>query len=123
MPHGLTLDIDGNIWLTDVGTHQVYKYNFRTHPNETILTLGEKLVKGSDKSHFCKPTKVAISNRTRDIYVADGYCNSRIIRFDKDGNYIREYTDPDKSLQIAHSIAIIEKLNLICTVSREDGRY
>ena len=80
MPHGLTVDVDGGyVWLSDVGAHQVYKYNFNSTKNDgPLLTLGEKFVNGNDKTHFCKPTTIAISNINKDIFVADGYCNERI---------------------------------------------
>jgi len=35
------------------------------------LVLGEKLVPGSDDTHFCKPTDVAVANNG-DFFVADG---------------------------------------------------
>ena len=49
------------------------------------LVLGVKFESGSDKDHFCKPTDVAVSEKTGDIFVADGYCNSRILKFYPDG--------------------------------------
>lgn len=41
MPHGITIDNKGNVWVTDVALHQVFKFTpeNRTHP---ALTLGEK---------------------------------------------------------------------------------
>jgi hypothetical protein len=120
MPHGVTLDYEGNLWLTDVATHQVYKYNLEN--NEPSLVLGEKFVFGKGNGHFCKPTDVAISWKNGDIFVSDGYCNERIVQFNKNGEFIREFLDNDKPLVVAHSIVLIENQNLICTVSREEGR-
>jgi hypothetical protein len=74
MPHGLTIDSESNIWLTDVAMHQVFKYNFRKSQSP-LLTLGEAFHKGDDQTHFCKPTSIAVSQLTLDIFVADGYCN------------------------------------------------
>jgi hypothetical protein len=122
MPHGLTLDYEGNIWLTDVGAHQVYKYNLAKNQDQPQLVLGEQLVNGNDEKHFCKPTSIAVSELTGEIFVADGYCNSRVVRFDKLGNFIGQYEDKENPLQVVHSAALIEKLNLICTVSRQEGR-
>lgn len=122
MPHGLTLDFEGNIWLTDVGSHQVFKYNFEKDPSEPLLTLGEKLNNGNDETHFCKPSSVSVCSKTGHIFVADGYCNNRVVQFDKDGKFIKQYQDEKNPIQVAHSIALIENLNLVCTVSREEGR-
>ena len=70
MPHGLTLDSAGNVWLTDVAMHQVFKFS-ATGGNEPILELGEPFVPGSDQNHFCKPADVAVLS-TGDFFVADG---------------------------------------------------
>lgn len=42
---------------------------------------------------LCSVAQVAIS-RTGDIFVSDGYCNSRVVQFSASGAYIREYTTP-----------------------------
>lgn len=120
MPHGLSIDTEGNYWLTDVGMHQVFKYT----KGERTLTLGEAFVPGSDSSHFCKPTDVAVSNDGSSIYVADGYCNSRIVKFDAKGKYLNEYTMPEGEtpLAIPHSIILIEVLDIVCVADRENGR-
>ena len=39
MPHGLTVDADGNVWLTDVALQQVFKYSRDGKP---LMTLGER---------------------------------------------------------------------------------
>jgi len=120
MPHGLSVDTEGNLWLTDVGMHQVFKYS----KGERVLTLGESFVPGSDSTHFCKPTDVAVSNDGSNIYVADGYCNSRIVKFDSKGNFLKEYLMPENEEQLAipHSIILIETLDLVCVADRENGR-
>jgi len=99
---------------------QVFKYS----NGERILTLGESFVPGSDSTHFCKPTDVVVSNDGSNIYVADGYCNSRIVKFDSKGNYLKEYSMPqgEEELRIPHSIILIESLDLICVADRENGR-
>jgi len=120
MPHGLSVDTEGNLWLTDVGMHQVFKYS----KGERVLTLGESFVPGSDSEHFCKPTDVAVSNDGSSVYVADGYCNSRIVKFDSKGKFLKEYSMPDEEeqLSIPHSIILIEGLDLACVADRENGR-
>ena len=61
MPHGMSIDHQGNIWVTDVALHQVMKFS----PNDLenpILTLGEAFKTGSDEKHFCQPTDVVVSS-------------------------------------------------------------
>ena len=55
------------------------------------LVLGEKLIPGSDESHFCKPTDVAVRLDGSAFYVADGYCNGRILMYNPDGEVIRTW--------------------------------
>ena len=49
------------------------------------MVLGVAFESGTDEKHFCKPTDVAVSERTGDFFVADGYCNKRILKFSSDG--------------------------------------
>lgn len=121
MPHGLTIDYDDNIWLTDVALHQVFKYDLKKS-DEPLLILGTRFEKGNDEKHFCKPTSTAISQLTDDVFVADGYCNRRIVQFDKHGKFIKEFEDRDEAMIVVHSIVLLEDENLVCAASREDGR-
>uniref|UniRef100_A0A915N8M0 peptidylamidoglycolate lyase n=1 Tax=Meloidogyne javanica TaxID=6303 RepID=A0A915N8M0_MELJA len=125
MPHGLTIDAHGNSWVTDVGSHQVHKLD---KDFKLIMSLGEKLVPGADDKHFCKPTDVAIAS-TGEFFVADGYCNSRIMKFDKDGKLLSQFGKPDSSetpkngeFLVPHSLTLIEDLNLLCVADRENER-
>ena len=122
MPHGLSSDTEGNLWLTDVARHQVLKYS----PNgELLFTLGEAFVPGNDAKHFCKPTDVAVSNDRSSIFVADGYCNARLVQFDAQGQFLRQFTIDEEEkdpLVIPHSILLIEPLQLLCVADRENGR-
>lgn len=56
-----------------------------------LLALGEAFVPGSDKSHFCQPTDVAVDPDTGNIYVSDGYCNTRILTFSPEGKYLSHW--------------------------------
>ena len=70
LPHGITVDSDDNVWLTDVAMHQVFKYKPDDNDGPS-LTLGEEFVVGSDANHFCKPADVAVLEDGR-FFVADG---------------------------------------------------
>nr|WLF82755.1 putative peptidyl-glycine alpha-amidating monooxygenase A [Tityus melici] len=128
MPHGLTLD--GNyIWLTDVAMHQIFKYSL-SGDIKPVLTLGERFVPGNDDKHFCKPTSVAISSNG-DIYVADGYCNSRIVRLTSSGMFLNQWGQSNEIgisapepgfFAIPHKVTLIEDKGLVCVADRENGR-
>ena len=55
MPHGLTVDLSGNIWVTDCGLHQAIKFSPK---GKQLLALGTRLEPGHDSRHLCKPTHV-----------------------------------------------------------------
>lgn len=88
LPHGLTVDADNNVWVTDVALHQVFK--FSQGGGKPLLTLGVAFMPGNDDDHFCKPSAVAVMSNG-DFFVSDGYCNTRIIKFDKNGNFLIQW--------------------------------
>ncbi|NQV20044.1 MAG: hypothetical protein HQ511_01365 [Rhodospirillales bacterium] len=105
VPHGLTLDAEDNLWVTDVGLHQVFKVS-RT--GEVLLTIGARGVAGNDQNHFDRPTDVAVAG-DGSFYVADGYGNARVVKFSPDGDYLFEWggrgTGPGQ-FDVPHGIAI-----------------
>ena len=87
MPHGLTVDMNNNIWVTDVGLHQVFKFS---HEGKLLMKLGEAKVSGNDSVHFNLPTDVAVT-KDGSFYVSDGYGNSRVVKFSSTGKYLFEW--------------------------------
>lgn len=88
MPHGLTIDHEDNVWVTDVALHQVFKFAPRGGSQEQpLMTLGKAFMPGAGDSKFCKPTSVAVLENG-DFFVADGYCNARILKYSKNGELI-----------------------------------
>lgn len=124
MPHGLTIDNNGDYWVTDVGSHQVHKIDAKTQ--KIVMSLGEKMVPGEDQAHFCKPTDVAVA-KNGHIFVADGYCNSRILKFDAKGNLMAQINAATEENQpsefvVPHSLSLIEDMNIVCVADRENQR-
>jgi peptidylamidoglycolate lyase len=87
VPHGITVDGANNIWVTDVGLQQVFKFS---HDGRRLLTLGEPRVGAWDGMHFNQPTDTAI-RPDGSFYVSDGYVNSRVARFDREGKFLQEW--------------------------------
>ena len=91
-PHGITVDREGNVWVTDADGkdgkgHQVFKFS---PAGKVLLTLGKAGVAGSGQDTFNKPSAVAIA-ANGDIFVADGHggdSNARLVKFSKDGKFI-----------------------------------
>ncbi|XP_055646769.1 peptidyl-glycine alpha-amidating monooxygenase isoform X4 [Falco peregrinus] len=129
LPHGLSIDKNGNYWVTDVALHQVFKLG--ADDKEPLLILGVALQPGSDRNHFCQPTDVAVDPITGSIYVSDGYCNSRIIQFSPNGLYVMQWGEGTETssgrarpgqFHIPHSLALIPDFNQLCVADRENGR-
>ncbi|KAM6222733.1 peptidyl-glycine alpha-amidating monooxygenase isoform 3-T3 [Rhynchocyon petersi] len=128
LPHGLSVDKDGNYWVTDVALHQVFKLD----PNSKegpLLILGRSMQPGSDQNHFCQPTDVAVDPETGTIYVSDGYCNSRIMQFSPTGKFITQWGEESSrsnptpgQFSVPHSLALIPHLGQLCVADRENGR-
>ena len=105
MPHGLTIDDEDNVWLTDVGRHQVFKFS---HDGQLLLTLGEREVSGTDESHFNLPTDVAVLP-DGSFYVSDGYDNTRVLKFSAAGKFLFQWGTPGSEpgeFDLPHGIAV-----------------
>jgi hypothetical protein len=124
MPHGLKIDTNGNIWVTDVGRHQVLKFKPDDLSNPA-LSAGTFMEPGNDRTHFCKPADVAVL-KSGEFFVADGYCNARIVKFSSTGQYVDEWwsygdkTKPSK-FRVCHSITVHEASNRLCVADRENS--
>jgi DNA-binding beta-propeller fold protein YncE len=86
-PHFLRFDAVGNVWITDTVRHSVRKF---TPEGKLLLTLGTMDHPGQDQSHFNMPTDMAITP-SGDVFVSDGYGNARVVHFDREGKYIKEW--------------------------------
>jgi sugar lactone lactonase YvrE len=95
LPHGLSVDPEGNVWVTDgVGRegkgHQVFKFS---PDGKVLMTLGKPGVAGSGPDEFNAPSAVQVAPNG-DIFVADGHggnTNARIVKFDKTGKFIKAW--------------------------------
>ncbi|XP_060091622.1 peptidyl-glycine alpha-amidating monooxygenase isoform X4 [Heteronotia binoei] len=128
LPHGLSIDKNGNYWVTDVALHQVFK--LASHGMESpLLTLGRAFQPGRDRKHFCQPTDVAVDPATGNVYVSDGYCNSRIIQFSPNGIFLSQWGEETSLTQakpsqfsIPHSLTMVSDFGQLCVADRENGR-
>jgi DNA-binding beta-propeller fold protein YncE len=112
-PHGLHVDRDGNVWITDgLGRggkgHQVFKFS---PDGKLLLALGKAGVAGSGPDEFNAPSAV-VTAPNGDIFVADGHggnTNARIVKFTKDGKFIKTWGTKGSApgeLDIPHAIAM-----------------
>ena len=111
MPHGISIDPEGKVWITDVAHEQVFRFS---PEGQLELTLGEKGVTAQDAGHFGRPADVTFLPGR--VLIADGYVNTRVAEFSSDGRFIRDWGD----FRIAHAIAVDERR--IYVADRENAR-
>ena len=120
LPHSLTVDDQDNVWVTDVALHQVFKFS---QDGQLLLTLGERAVAGNDGSHFNRPTDVAVAS-DGSFYVSDGYENSRVVKFDRDGKFLLAWGTKGKGpgqFDLPHGIAL-DSAGRVFVVDRQNAR-
>jgi DNA-binding beta-propeller fold protein YncE len=112
--HGLYVDRDNNIWVSDAAAenngkgHTVMKFN---QDGKLLMTLGKPGVAGTTQDTFNAPSDILVAPNG-DIFVADGHggdTNNRIVKFDKDGKYIKEWGKKGKGpgeFDVPHSLAM-----------------
>lgn len=85
--HTVRVDHEQNIWIIDVGAHVVWKMNPK---GRVTMLLGRAGVAGAGRANFNQPTDVAVAP-SGDFYVSDGYGNSRVVKFARDGTFLLEW--------------------------------
>jgi DNA-binding beta-propeller fold protein YncE len=103
--HGVRIDRDDFVWVTDRDRHVVRKFDPAGH---LLLTLGTDSSPGTGPQQFDRPANVAFGP-AGEIYVADGYGNSRVVKFDRNGTFVKTWgekgTGPGQ-FNLPHSVAI-----------------
>jgi hypothetical protein len=92
--HAVRVDPQDNIWAVDEGTNMVIKFN---PEGRVVMVLGRRpeAIEGlpappaMDEPYlFNRPTDVAW-DAAGDIFVSDGYGNSRVVKYDKNGRFLK----------------------------------
>jgi DNA-binding beta-propeller fold protein YncE len=89
-PHGLRIDRDDNLWVTDIGNHLCLKFN---SGGKLLLALGTSGKPGAGLDQFNKPSDIAFGARG-EVYISDGYGNSRVMQFDQGGKFVKTWGKP-----------------------------
>eukprot|EP01047_Picozoa_sp_COSAG01_P038872 COSAG01_NODE_3179_length_6459_cov_2258.702201_2_plen_373_part_00 len=124
MPHMITADAEGNIWVVDCGLHQVLKFGAGGGLVSPLLTLGVANTPGSDDRHFCKPTDVAVRGDGH-FYVSDGYCNSRVVHYNPEGRILNQwgsYGSGAGQFRLPHGLAWDAVAGILYVADRENHR-
>src|SRR5712671_4521086 len=98
--HSVRVDKDDNIWTVDEGTNMVTKFS---PDGKVLMVLGRRppAIQGAQpapagpnnqpaqKYIFCRPTDVGWDPQG-NIFVSDGYCNNRVVKYDKNGRFVAQ---------------------------------
>lgn len=121
-PHSIRVDHEDNLWLVDVLDNRIHK---TTKTGEELMVLGTGVAsefQGGDP--FNRPTDVTVDPATGDIFVSDGYRNSRVHRFDSEGNLKFSWGQPGNehgAFSLPHNIGMFgDDAVIVC--DRENHR-
>lgn len=149
--HGIALDAQGNVWIGANGPEdgQILKFS---RAGKFLLQIGKPgpQTHSNDTTRLGRPAGIAVDDAAREVYVADGYQNRRVIVFDSEtGAYKRHWgaygarpddapvpaydpkAAPSKSFNTSHCVRIAkdglvyvcDRINDRIQVFRKDGTF
>ena len=143
--HTVRIDKSDNIWVTDKGSDMVIEFN---PDGQVIMVFGRKQEasdEGTEPLKHPKPPLPPVDGLFRQVtdvawdssgnsYISDGYINSRVAKYDKNGRWIKSFGEPGSGpgqLNTPHSIAIDNQNNVYVAnrgnsrieVFDSDGKY
>ncbi len=124
--HTVRIDKDDNIWAVDKGSDMIVKFS---PAGRVIWVFGRRKESADDETKpwehvnpplppidglFRQPTDVAWDS-AGNIYISDGYINSRVAKYDKNGSWVKSWGEPGTGpgqFRLPHSIAIDKDNNV-----------
>jgi len=129
-PHAVYVspyDPEKRVWIVDDYRHAIFI--FSNDGKRLLQTIGEPNVPGNDDKHFYRPTFMAwLPDGT--FFVADGYANTRVVKFDKNGKYLMTWGQPGVAgketrpgyFNSVHGIAVDPQTRRVFVNDRNNGR-
>jgi streptogramin lyase len=123
--HTVRIDKDDNIWAVDKGSDMIIKFN---PEGRVVMVFGRKKEASDEAVPWTRvnPPRPAIDGLFRqptdvtwdtegNIFISDGYINSRVAKFDKNGDWVKQWGDRGNKpgeFNTPHSIASDAKGNI-----------
>jgi DNA-binding beta-propeller fold protein YncE len=129
-PHSVFInpyDAEKHVWVVDDRQHAVYK--FTNDGKQLVQTLGVKGEPGTDASHFNRPTFLNwLPDST--LFVADGYANTRVVKFDATGTYLTAWGEKSTiendttpgTFNAVHGVVVDPDTRRVYVTDRENAR-
>ena len=129
--HQVRFDPQGNLWYVDAADNLIFRFDAEGRTVGTLGTLGEPwtylthVIEGAvrGKSSFYQETDIGWS-KDGSIFVSDGYGNSRVAKFDKDGNFVKSWGERGTSpgdFNTPHSL-VVDNNDIIYVADRGNSR-
>ncbi len=98
--HAVRVDYDDNIWVVDEGTNIITKYS---PDGKLLMVMGKRPdplyqrtmmpgvapYSGANRPYsYHRPTDIGF-DRAGNVYVSDGYRDARVVKYDKNGRFIK----------------------------------
>ena len=124
--HSVRIDRDDNIWAIDKGSDMIVKFN---QAGQVVWVFGRRKESADDEAKpwepvnpplppidglFRQPTDVAWDSNG-NIYISDGYVNSRVAKYDRNGDWVKSWGEPGTGpgqFRLPHAIAIDRNNNV-----------
>jgi outer membrane protein assembly factor BamB len=128
--HDCYFDFEGNLWIGGNTDAIAQKYS---HDGKLLLQIGTKgkfdtsdgTIKGTalNTSHVLlnEPSSFAVDPADGDIYITDGYGNRRVVVFDRNGNYLRQFGRQATGDETAQGVGGVFQGVVHCVVLSTDG--
>lgn len=117
--HGMRVDSQDNVWVTDIGRHRVFKFDPQ---GKVLLALGTGKP-GTGTDEFNRPTDIAFGTNG-EFFVSDGYGNSRVLKFGADGRCLKAWGTRGQKpgeFHLPHSL-LIDARGRLLVGDRENDR-
>jgi DNA-binding beta-propeller fold protein YncE len=106
-PHGIRIDGAGDVWTVDATASTIQKFSPR---GEKLLHIDVGAVPDRPGQGFCGAADITFSPAgDGHVFIADGYCNSRVIEYDAEGKKVREWGKPGSKpgeFDVVHAIGV-----------------
>lgn len=106
--HGIRVDAEGNVWLIDVAGHKMLKMSPEGRVLMMIGGVGNAPGTNDSKDAFNRPTGIIFAPNG-DFFLSDGYVNSRVVKYNRDGDYLMHWGKKgtaDGEFNLVHDVAL-----------------